>query len=185
MVLFSKLVFWLAGWKLNYKQSPHLKRCVMIAAPHTSNWDFIFARSAFFLMGVEMKYMIKKELIRFPFGGMLKSMGAIPIDRSKKSNVVDYCISLFGEQKDLVIMIPPEGTRGKVEKWKSGFYHVALGAKVPIGLGYLDFKKKEAGIGDFFIPTGDIQKDFEIIKKFYSTVTPENPELFDPESIRP
>jgi 1-acyl-sn-glycerol-3-phosphate acyltransferase len=182
---FSKLIFWLAGWKLNYQKVPELKRCVIIAAPHTSNWDFIFARAAFFLMEIEMKFMIKKEFIRFPFGGILKKMGAIPIDRSKRTNMVEATIQLFNERKNLVVMIPPEGTRGKVEKWKTGFYHTAVGAGVPIGLGYLDFKKKEAGIGQFFYPTGDIQVDFEIIRNFYKTITPEHPNLFDPESIRP
>lgn len=185
MKFISKIFLKLAGWKLNYASSNDLKRCVMIAAPHTSNWDFVFARAAFFVMDVDMKFMVKKELIRFPLGSLMMKLGAIPVNRSVKGNLVQHCIDLFGKHKELVIMIPPEGTRGKVEKWKTGFYHTAVGANVPIACGYLDFKKKEAGIGPIFKPSGNIEDDFKVLRDFYRNITPEHPSLFNPENIRP
>ena len=181
----AQFIFKLAGWKVSYTPAPEHSRCVMIAAPHTSNWDFFFARLAFFIMDVKVRYMIKKELIVFPVGWIFKALGAIPVDRSKKGGLVESSIQLFNKHKELVVLIPPEGTRGKVEKWKTGFYHTAVGAKVPIALGYLDFKKKEAGIGPIFWPSGDIEKDFEHLWNFYKDITPEHPELFDPNTIKP
>jgi len=185
MKTISKIIFKLSGWKVVYTLSPELKKCVMIAAPHTSNWDFFYARLAFFIMGIKLRYMVKKELIRFPFGWILKALGAIPVDRKKKGNLVDACIQLFDEHEELVVLIPPEGTRGKVDKWKTGFYHTAVGAKVPIALGYLDFEKKIAGIGSIFWPTGDIHSDFEHLRNFYKNITPAHPGLFDPNTIKP
>jgi 1-acyl-sn-glycerol-3-phosphate acyltransferase len=185
MKAIAQIIFKITGWQVSYTDVPELKKCVMIAAPHTSNWDFFYARLAFFIMGVKVRYMIKKELIRFPFGWIFKALGAIPVDRKKKGNLVDACIHLFNENKELVVLIPPEGTRGIVEKWKTGFYHTAVGAKVPIALGYLDFKKKVAGIGPVFWPTGDIQKDFDHLRNFYKDISPAHPEFFDPSTIKP
>ncbi|NDK54506.1 1-acyl-sn-glycerol-3-phosphate acyltransferase [Pontibacter fetidus] len=175
--LLSKLIFKVSGWKLNGTLTPENRRCVMIAAPHTSNWDFIYARAAFYLMDAPIRYTIKKEFMRFPFGGLLRSMGALPIDRSKNTKMVDAMIRIFKETPgDMCVMVTPEGTRKYQPRWRRGFYYVAEGAGVPIVLGYLDYAKKEAGIGPTIYPTGDIEADLEKIMAFYRTKTAKFPE---------
>ena len=148
----------------------------MIAAPHTSNWDFVYARAAFYLMGIPLRFTIKKELFFFPLGPILSAFGGIAIDRSKKGGMVGHMIELYKDRKELFILVTPEGTRSKAKNWKKGFYHVALGAGVPISCGYLDYAKKEAGIGPTVLPTGDYEKDLEIIQRFYRGVTAKYPE---------
>lgn len=148
----------------------------MIAAPHTSNWDFIYARAAFFLMDIPLKFTVKKELFFFPLGFILKSLGGIPIDRSTKTGMVSKMADLFEQYDEICILVTPEGTRSKATKWKKGFYHIAESANVPILLGYLDYAKKEAGIGPTVVPQGDMEKDIEDIKSFYRGITAKYPE---------
>ena len=121
-------------------------------------------------MRMEVFWMGKETLFPFPFGGLMKWLGGIPINRDKAHNVVHQTTKQFSENESLIILIPPEGTRKKVERWKSGFYHIANNAKVPILLGYIDASKKEGGLGDFFIPTGDKDKDMQAIKDYYKTI---------------
>ena len=157
-------------------------QAVLIAAPHTSNWDLLYARCAFFIMRFPLRYTIKKEIMFFPLGNILKAMGAIAIDRSpktgltKKKSMVEAMIDLFKTNKQLVIMITPEGTRSYAKRWKSGFYRIAEGASVPIILGYLDYKKKHAGLGPVFMPTGNMEEDIEKIKEFYRPIQAKYPE---------
>ncbi len=149
----------------------------MVAAPHTSNWDFLYARTAFFLMGIPVRFTIKKEMFFFPLGILLKKLGGLPINRQKvKGGMVMQMIELFNQRDQLVILVTPEGTRSYAREWKKGFYHLAVGAGVPIVLGYLDYAKKEAGIGPIIEPSGDYESDLKTIKAFYATVTPKYPE---------
>ncbi|WP_197088649.1 1-acyl-sn-glycerol-3-phosphate acyltransferase [Rufibacter radiotolerans] len=171
----SKVIFKLAGWKLKGGMPPNIKQAIMIAAPHTSNWDFVFARAAFYLMEVPVKLTIKKEAFFFPVGPLLKAMGAIPVDRKKNNNLVAAMVDLFKHNDHLVMLVTPEGTRKYQPRWRKGFYHTAVGAGVPIMLGYLDYAKKEAGIGPAIYPTGDFDADMEKILAFYRTVTPKYP----------
>lgn len=173
----SKLIFKVAGWKLKGSLAPQDRRCVMVAAPHTSNWDFIYARAAFYLMDAPIRFTIKKEFMGFPFGPLLKAMGALPIDRSRNTRMVDAMIRIFEETPgDMCVMVTPEGTRKYQPRWRRGFYYVAQGANVPIVLGYLDYAKKEAGIGPTIIPSGDIEADLEKIFAFYRTKKGKFPE---------
>ncbi|MCC9168306.1 1-acyl-sn-glycerol-3-phosphate acyltransferase [Pontibacter harenae] len=175
--ILAKLIFKAAGWKLVGNLTPENRRCVMTAAPHTSNWDFIYARAAFYLMDAPIRFTIKKEFMGFPFGGLLKKMGALPIDRSRNTKMVDAMVRIFKEHpEDICVMVTPEGTRKYQPRWRKGFYYVALGAGVPIVLGYLDYKKKEAGVGPTIYPTGDVEADIEKIKAFYRTKTAKFPE---------
>ncbi|WP_266205689.1 1-acyl-sn-glycerol-3-phosphate acyltransferase [Pontibacter kalidii] len=173
----SKLFFKATGWKLKGTLAPQDRRCVMVAAPHTSNWDFVYARAAFFIMDAPIRYTIKKEFMKFPFGPILKAIGALPIDRSRNTRMVDAMIRIFEETPgDMCVMVTPEGTRKYQPRWRRGFYHVAMGANVPIVLGYLDYAKKEAGIGPTIIPSGDVEADIEKIMAFYRTKTGKYPE---------
>ena len=142
---FFILIFKLNGWKIVGAVPPEIKKAVVIAAPHTSNWDFVYALAIFRLLKLNVRYLIKKELFRFPLSILLNNTGGIPVERSKKQSLTDQIIQKFHEADHLLIAVPAEGTRKRVEKWKSGFYYAALGANVPILPGYLDFKKKEGG----------------------------------------
>jgi 1-acyl-sn-glycerol-3-phosphate acyltransferase len=175
--LFSRFWFWITGWRLGSQVAPGVKKSMMIAAPHTSNWDFLYARAAFFLMDVDVKLTIKREWVDTPvLGHLVKSLGGIAVDRSRNNSLVDGMAQLFQQHEELVILITPEGTRAYQPKWRKGFYHTALQAGVPIQLGYLDYKNKEAGVGPCIYPTGDYEADLELIKAFYRTKAGRFPE---------
>ena len=181
----AKLLMFITGWKVVGSFPEGLKKAVIIAAPHTSYWDFFYARIAFFVMDIPMKVTIKKEAVNNPYyGWFIRSLGAIGIDRNPKQgalktkvSMVDAMVNLINDSDGLIMMVTPEGTRKKVKRWKSGFYRVAEQANVPIVLGYLDYAEKHAGIGPVLYPTGDFDKDVEEIKAFYRTKTGKYPEL--------
>jgi 1-acyl-sn-glycerol-3-phosphate acyltransferase len=181
MKFLSRIVFWVSGWKLNNKWPLDLKKAVLIAIPHTSNWDLLYARAAFFLMDIPVKFTIKKEVMVGPLGWLIRGLGGIGIDRKRipggrKQTYSEAMINMLKDSKELVIMVTPEGTRSYAPKWKSGFYHIALGANVPVVIGYLDYKKKEAGIGPVIYPNGNMDEQIEEMKVFGRTVTGKYPE---------
>ncbi len=175
----SLFVFKLLGWKIKGVLPPEIKQCVIVAAPHTSNWDFIIGRLAYFIMGVPVRFLIKKEAFKSPYAGLLRRMGGIAVDRSRSNNLVEEVASLFDKHKVLFVVITPEGTRKLVHQWRKGFYYIALKAHVPVALGYVDYKKKEGGFGPVFYPSGDYEADFDTIREFYKTKTARNPEKFN------
>ncbi|MFZ5570524.1 MAG: lysophospholipid acyltransferase family protein [Thermodesulfobacteriota bacterium] len=168
------VIFKIAGWQ-SQGQKPDIPRYVIIAAPHTSNWDFLYTVCLAFLFRIKPLIMMKAEWFRWPMGPFFRWLGAIPVDRSKSNNVVTQSISKFQETDELVMIIPPSGTRRRVMYWKTGFYHIANGAGVPIVLGYLDYGRKTGGIGPAVIPTGDIESDMATIRDFYSGIEGRHP----------
>lgn len=182
--LIARFIFWFFGWTLDDKLKADFRRCVMIASPHTSNWDFVFARAAFFLMNIPIRFTVKDSWTKFPLNLFMNPLGAIGIDRSprkpgeERRSMTEAMIDLFKERKELVVMVTPEGTRSLRQKWKTGFYHVAAGAKVPIALGYLDYKNKIAGVGKILMPSGNMEKDMREIMAFYKDIPPKHPEKF-------
>ena len=176
--LVSKLILYMLGWKV-VSDIPTLKKYVIIVSPHTSNWDFIIGRCFGYMLEIEAKYLGKSQLFRFPYGWIFRLLGGIPVDRSKHNNLVAYAIDLFKSSEELVLGLAPEGSRSRVEKWKLGFYHIAVGANIPIALAYLDYAKKEAGIGEMFLPSGEIQKDLQKIEDFYKGISPKNSEKYN------
>lgn len=173
--IWARLFFFSIGWNIEGKL-PDIPKFVMIAAPHTSNWDLPIMLACGFLTRAKLFWMTKDSVFIGPFGVFLRWLGGIPIDRSQKNGVVGQCIEMFSQHDELILAVPPEGTRKKVHAWKSGFYHIAVGAKVPIALGYLDYKRRRGGIGDVFYPTGDYDKDIKEIQAFYANITPKYPE---------
>ncbi len=165
--LFSVGLLKLSGWKAIGEEIDH-QRFVLIGAPHTSNWDFALMLTVVLKLKLRVYWMGKHTLFPFPFGWLVKWLGGIPIDRSKSHNVVYETIRQYAENEELIVLIPPEGTRRKVDRWKTGFYHIASNAKVPILLGYVDASSKEAGIADFFHPTGNLEDDMREIRAFYA-----------------
>jgi 1-acyl-sn-glycerol-3-phosphate acyltransferase len=158
------------GWRAIGEPLEH-QRCVLIAAPHTSNWDFPLMLMIVLKLRLRIFWMGKDTLFPFPFAWLMKWLGGIPINRSASHSVVNDTVSQYNENDQLIVLIPPEGTRSKVERWKTGFYHIAKNANVPILLGYVDAKNKVAGFADFFTPTGDLEADMVEIRKFYNEKT--------------
>ena len=174
----------LMGWETDNHWPENLSQCVMIAAPHTSNWDALYARLALKALGVNVRLTIKDSYMKFPFGPFVRAMGGIGIDRSAKQegqerpSMVQLMSDLFKTHPKLVMLVTPEGTRAKQEQWKTGFYHVAVNAGVPIALAYMDYAKKKTGIGKIVYPSGDYQKDMTEIMAFYAEINAKFPEKF-------
>lgn len=160
----------IAGWKLE-GLPPKEAKYVLIAVPHTSNWDFPLTLALAFLLRFDIYWMGKDSLFKGPLGPVMRWFGGLPIDRSKANNVVQSTIDAFNHHDRLIVLIPPEGTRSKVAEWKKGFYHIAHGAGVPIGRGFLDYGRKVGGFGPTFYPTGDVDKDIADIQEFYQDIT--------------
>ena len=179
-----KFIFKLAGWRITHYLPKDLHKCVIVVAPHTSNWDFVYGMGAIKFMNLQLRFAIKKEWIRFPLKKLMLSLGALPIDRKAKSkpgekrSSVDAMVDLFNNFEQLRLVITPEGTRSRVEKWKTGFYHVAIKANVPIALGFMDYKKRECGIDKIIYPTGDFAADMKQIMDFYKNMNAKNPNNF-------
>lgn len=174
----------LMGWEIDNHWDLDIDQCVMIAAPHTSNWDALYARLALKALGVNVRLTIKDSYMKFPFGPFVRAMGGIGIDRSAKQegqerpSMVQLMSDLFKTHPKLVMLVTPEGTRAKQEQWKTGFYHVAVNAGVPIALAYMDYAKKKTGIGKIVYPSGNYQKDMTEIMVFYAEINAKFPEKF-------
>jgi 1-acyl-sn-glycerol-3-phosphate acyltransferase len=176
---FARIVFRMLGWKVVGEYPHDLKKAVAIEAPHTSMWDFIYGWLGMNSLGIPAKFLIKQELFFFPMGNLLRAMGAIPVDRGQRNNMVDYVARLFLDRDDLIFIITPEGSRKLRTKWKKGFYYIAMKAGVPIMVTFLDYAKKEGGVGMIITPSGDFEKDFEQIEDFYRDKTACHPEKFN------
>lgn len=170
VVAVCRMCLALRGWKLQGKP-PTAPKYVMITVPHTSNWDFPLALAMAFVYRFDMHWMGKDSLFSGWRGPLMRWLGGIPINRSSSNNVVLATIAAFQTTNRLIVAIPPEGTRSKVLKWKTGFYYIALGANVPIGLAFLDYKKKAGGFLSTFFPTGDVEKDIAAIRACYSGIS--------------
>ena len=157
-----------------------LDKAVMIAAPHTSNWDFIFTMAVFFAKESPVRWMGKKEMFTFPFAGFMRWLGGIPVDRENAFHVAREAVAIIRENDRMIILVPPEGTRSKVKEWKLGFYLIAKRANVPIVMGYLDFRRKLGGFGPRLVPSGDTKADLVELQAFYSTITGKHPEKTSP-----
>ena len=156
----------LFGWQLE-TILPLEKKYIIIGAPHTSNWDFPLALAMAFVYRFEMHWMGKDSLFSGWRGPVMRWLGGIPINRATRNNVVADTIALFKTKERLIVAIPPEGTRSKVDRWKTGFYYIALGAGVPISLAFLDYQRKIGGFLSTFTPTGDVEKDIAAIRACY------------------
>ncbi|QLG87363.1 lysophospholipid acyltransferase family protein [Chitinibacter bivalviorum] len=172
---FGRLILRIFGWKIE-GEFPNLPKYVLIGAPHTSNWDFPIGMAICFAREQKVYWMGKHTLFAGPLGPLSRWLGGIPVDRRKSNSLVEQMVQVFGEHEQLVVAIPPEGTRKKVEKWKTGFYYIALGSQLPIVLGYIDFGRKMGGCGEVFYPTGDIEADMAKIRAFYTPIVGKRPE---------
>ena len=189
-ILLKTLALWfiaIVGWKAKSDIDIHLlpKKFVAILAPHTSNWDLIFITGVIFALGLKFNWFGKKEAFRWPLGGLFKRLGGIPIERATRQNMVEQTAALIRARDRVIIGIAPEGTRSNSKYWKTGFYHIAHQAAVPIVFAFLDYARKVGGLGPMMQTTGDIEEDLEEIRQYYKGVTAKNPALVGEIAIKP
>ncbi len=176
----GRLYLRIAGWHVEGSLPPELHKAVVVAAPHTTNWDMPHMLAVAWAVGVRPSWLGKKSLFRFPFGGFMRALGGIPVDRSKRENVVDQAVARFDAADRLFLVIPPSGTRSRAKHWKSGFYHIARGAGVPVLCSFLDYPSRTAGLGPCLRMTGVLSADMGRIREFYSGIRGLYPEKATP-----
>lgn len=179
----GRFVLKLFGWQIE-GGLPDAPKYVLIAAPHTSNWDMVFFLACCFVTGLRPSFLAKHSLFRWPFGLFFRAMGGLPINRTSRHNMVEQCVQFFRTCDELVLTIAPEGTRGKVRHWKTGFYYIALGAGVPVALGFIDYRRKRAGVGPLLSLSGDLDADIKRFRDFYAAHEGKYPELTSEVSFR-
>ena len=173
----SLAILKLPGWRVEGHFPADCPKCVVIAAPHTSNWDLPNTLMAGFALRANLYWMGKRSIFRPPFGAFMRWLGGIAVNREKSNNLVAASVeAIRAARGSLQLVVPPEGTRSKVRYWMTGFYYIAHGAGVPIVLSYMDYARKVSGIGPVFHPTGDIERDMATIKAFYAPFKGKNPD---------
>jgi len=175
--LFAKFILRIVNWKIVGWNLNELDKYVIIEIPHTSNWDFplgILLRAA--QKAPHVYFVGKKSLFKWPFGYIFKALGGYPVDRKKSQNFVDSITELYQKEDRFAICLAPEGTRSKAEKLKTGFYYLAINAKVPIVMVSFDYSRKQIVVAEPFEPSGDYEKDIPIMKKFFSDKVGKRPE---------
>lgn len=162
------------GWEI-HGSMPDLKKYIIVVAPHTSNWDFMIGVFTRKILGFNSRFVAKKELFIFPFGMFFKWMGGYPVDRKKHSNFVDMVVQIFKEEDEFIVAMTPEGTRSYNPNWKSGFYHIAKQAKVPIVTSAIDYSKKCIVFSEPFYPELSAEETIVELKKYFSQFVGKNP----------
>jgi 1-acyl-sn-glycerol-3-phosphate acyltransferase len=164
------------GWRVHENPDLHDKM-VLIAAPHTSNWDLPYTLATGFEYDIPISWVGKNTIFKWPFGRMMRALGGVSVDRSKRADTVQQLAdAIKAAPNRIFLVIAPEGTRDAVSEWKSGFYHIAVAANVPLGLAFVDYKRKVTGIGKTIRPSGDYAADLALIQNYYRTITPKHPE---------
>jgi 1-acyl-sn-glycerol-3-phosphate acyltransferase len=176
----SRRLLKLLGWRVEGELSPRAARCVVIAAPHTSNWDFPYTLLAAFALGMHIRWLGKASLFGAPFGFVMRWLGGIPVRRDRSMNLVASSVAaLQAARGPLQLVVAPEGTRSRATEWKTGFHHMARGAGLPIQLSYLDWGGKRCGLGPLVDPGDDVDADIARIKAFYKPFRGRNADQFD------
>jgi 1-acyl-sn-glycerol-3-phosphate acyltransferase len=176
--LVRRLIYWIykrGGWKA-HGTVPHPRKFVLIAAPHTSNWDFVYFIGLTEELGIMPHFMAKNTLFKWPFRNFMFDMGGVSVDRSSPQNYVQQMAQEFAKRDEFMLTIAPEGSRSNSEKWKTGFYQIAMAAKVPFVIGMMDYSTKTGGLGPAMMPTGDYEADMAEVIKLYAHVIPKHPE---------
>ncbi|MEN8181380.1 MAG: lysophospholipid acyltransferase family protein [Myxococcota bacterium] len=172
----------LSGWAPE-GAVPTAKHYVLIAAPHTSNWDLVYLLALSWVLGVRVSWMGKHTLFRGPAGTVMRGLGGVPVRRDRRNDLVAQMVQAFADSPTLALVVPAEGTRSAASHWKSGFYRIARAAEVPVVLGYLDYGRRRGGFGPEIRPSGDVKRDMDRIRAFYADKTPRHPEGFGPVQL--
>lgn len=164
----AQLWLWAGGWTV-VGEMPNLAKFIIVAAPHKTNWDLPNAIAGGLYYGIPVRWMGKDSLFKWPYpGGVMRWLGGIPVDRSKSNNAVAQMVEKFALARELIVVIPPQGTRGEVARWKSGFYYIANGAQIPLVLCYIDYRSRKMGVAQVFTPTGNYDADLAAIQAIYA-----------------
>lgn len=170
----------LTGWKVEGSLPAEASKAVLIAAPHTSNWDLPYTLMVCFALRLKPYWMGKSSIFKWPFGPVMRWLGGIAVNRDQSTNLVAASAQAIVDADGSVqLIVPPEGTRSKARYWKTGFYYIALAAKVPIVMAYMDYAEKRSGLGPIFVPSGDIERDMVEIKAFYAGFKGKNASQFE------
>lgn len=167
------------GWEISGSVNVGIKKTVIIVAPHTSLWDFVIGRMAFWVMNQGVKFMINGKYFFWPLGWLLHSLGGVPVKYDKTTGLLLQINQMYQQNEWFNLVITPEGTRAYTRNWKKGFYQIATTAKVPIYMAYIDYKNKRGGIGPKLEPSGDYQKDFAVVESFYRNFHAKHPEKYN------
>ncbi len=178
----AKLILKIGGWEMA-GEFPAEKRAVVIAAPHTSNWDGFWALVYKVAMQLDIHFFAKRSLFWFPLSALLRGLGGIPLDRKRAGSAVDQAIDMFRSSESFYFGLAPEGTRSRADHWKSGFYRIAEGAEVPVVLGFLDYGRRRIGIGPALRLSGDVHKDLDFFREFYKDIRGRHPEKAGPVTL--
>lgn len=162
------------GWRVEGGH-PNVPKAVLLAAPHTSNWDLSFTLACAWAIDLEFRFVGKHTLFEGPMAPLMRAVGGVAVDRRTRENAVVRMASLFQEHEEFLLIIAPEGTRKSAKRWKTGFYWIARAANVPIIMGYLDYEKKVGGMGDLFWPSNDPEGDLGKIRNFYGSIKGKHP----------
>lgn len=176
--LLRSIIYWYyrhKGWNA-HGEVPSVRKFVLIAAPHTSNWDFVYFVGLTSQLGIMPYFMAKKSLFRWPFRRFMYDMGGVPVDRSSSQNYVEQMVNEFAARDEFMLTIAPQGSRDNNGKWKTGFYQIALAANVPFVIGMMDYGTKTGGLGPAIMPTGDYEADMAKVIELYRSVIPRHPE---------
>jgi hypothetical protein len=172
---FAAALLRLAGWRTVTAEPPGPK-AVIVFYPHTSNWDFVIGMLYRIAVGLPVHWAAKHTVFRPPLGGLMRRMGGIPVDRRASHGMVGELSEEFKRAERLYLAIAPEGTRSRTDRWRSGFYHLALRADVPIGLAFIDFPRREIGIAGYVRLCGEAEQDLQTLREFYATKQGRYPE---------
>ena len=173
---FSIAFLKLTGWRVEGALPANTPKSVLIAAPHTSNWDLPYTLMVCFVLRLTPYWMGKASIFKAPFGGVMRWLGGIAVDRSKSNNLVGASAeAIRAADFSLQLIVPPQGTRSETHQWKTGFYFIAQAAQVPIVMAYMDYPNKRSGLGPMFVPTGDVAVEMAAIQAFYAPFTGKNP----------
>ncbi len=179
---FSLVFLRLTGWRIEGALPANAHKAVLIAAPHTSNWDLPYTLMVAFALRLNVYWMGKQSIFKPPFRGVMRWLGGIPVNREQSTNLVAASVAAIqAADGPLHLIVPPEGTRSKTRYWKTGFYHIAVGAQVPIVMAYMDYHDKRSGLGPVFVPTGNVDADMATIKAFYAPFKGKNATQFETE----
>lgn len=180
---FARTLLTALGWKIEGSKPLHT-RYVLIAAPHTSNWDFPLMILFAWAFDIRINWMGKASLFKAPYGWIMRALGGVPVQRRNNNHLVEAMVETFSETEKLVLVVPTEGTRERTDFWKSGFYHIARGAGVPIVPSYLDFGQKRGGFGPALPLSGDVRRDMALLRGFYAPMKGLYPDQFGPVRLR-
>ncbi len=164
---------------------PDDSRYLVVVAPHTSGWDLLLGLLFTFASGIRPNWIGKDDIFRWPLGSLMRWLGGIPVNRRSKNNFVDQIVALYKARNELIVAITPAGTRGDTSYWRTGFYYIALGAEVPIALGFIDYGARRLGIQGTLWPTGNLEADMRVFQEFYAGMRGKYPERQQPVRTRP